>query len=559
VTQRIAEWGRLLVVPAAGDPFRVHLPPGVWRRAALASVALAFAIVIVMWDTVAHLQSVPDYGDPLFSIWRMGWVTHQLLTDPAHLFDANIFYPERLTLTLSDPIILPALMQAPLIAAGVPLVVAYNIIFLSSLWISGIATYLLVERLTGSARAAFVAGLIYACYSYRMDHLSHLELQVTQWMPLGLLALHLFVVTGRWPYAFGLAFAGVAQLYSSMYYAVFFLIYATAIGVGLLIVHRPPVRKLVLPAAAAALAATLAVVPLARAFVAVQPLKGDRRVEEVKHYSARLSDYMRAPRSSVAWGKRTVWPEPERALFPGAAPPSLAVIGVIPPLSGVGLVYVAGLILSVDGSRGFNGVVYPYLHRWLAPVRGLRVPARFGALVGLSLAILAGFGARRVLRWCGSGWRLEVAFLALTVGVMIDARPDFRVRPVWTEPPAIYDHLKGRRDVVLAELPVTETVHLNTPYMYFSLWHWTPMVNGYSGFFPPSYEKLAPELIAFPRGNTADALRRRGVTHVTVNCGLGYPNCGETVRLMSQSKDLRLIADTLWQGEPVQLYELIAR
>ena len=65
--------------------------------------------------------------------------------------------------------------------------------------------------------------------------------------------------------------------------------------------------------------------------------------------------------------------------------------------------------------------------------------------------------------------------------------------------------------------------------------------------------------MAFPRGDSAATLRRRGVTHVTVNCGLGYPNCGDTVRLMSQSKDLRLIADTLWQGGPVQLYELIPR
>jgi hypothetical protein len=83
------------------------------------------------------------------------------------------------------------------------------------------------------------------------------------------------------------------------------------------------------------------------------------------------------------------------------------------------------------------------------------------------------------------------------------------------------------------------------------------MVNGYSGFFPPSYQALAPELIAFPRFNTVETLRRRGVTHVTVNCGLGYPNCAETARLVWESKDLRLIADTLWQGGPVQLYELV--
>src|SRR5688500_20331881 len=106
--------------------------------------------------------------DPLVSICQMVWETHQLMTDPAHLFDANIFYPERLTLTLSDPIILPALMQAPLIAAGVPFVVAYNIVFLSSLWVSGIAPYLLVARLSGCSRAWSAAGLIYAVYLYRL-------------------------------------------------------------------------------------------------------------------------------------------------------------------------------------------------------------------------------------------------------------------------------------------------------------------------------------------------------------------------------------------------------
>ena len=96
---------------------------------------------------------------------------------------------------------------------------------------------------------------MYACYPYRFEHYGHLELQMTQWMPLGLLALHLFVSTGRWRYAIALGLAGVAQLYSSMYYAVFFLVYATVIGAGLLIVHRPSIRRLVLPAAAGALVA----------------------------------------------------------------------------------------------------------------------------------------------------------------------------------------------------------------------------------------------------------------------------------------------------------------
>ena len=57
----------------------------------------------------------------------------------------------------------------------------------------------------------------------------------------------------------------------------------------------------------------------------------------------------------------------------------------------------AGLLVAFDGSLGFNGLTYPYLYKWLSPIRGLRVPARFSVLVALSLAVLAGFGVRRLL------------------------------------------------------------------------------------------------------------------------------------------------------------------
>ena len=33
---------------------------------------------------------------PHFSTWRLAWIAHALRTDPRHLFDANIFWPERL-------------------------------------------------------------------------------------------------------------------------------------------------------------------------------------------------------------------------------------------------------------------------------------------------------------------------------------------------------------------------------------------------------------------------------------------------------------------------------
>jgi hypothetical protein len=163
---------------------------------------------------------------------------------------------------------------------------------------------------------------------------------------------------------------------------------------------------------------------------------------------------------------------------------------------------------------------------------------------------------RRILGWGRSQMGRRGVIAALTVLVAIDAWPALPLVPVWKEPPAIYNTLKATPGVVLAEFPVDPIEVFNTPYMYFSVWHFLPMVNGYSGYIPESYTLLAPELLEFPRGDSAAALRRRGVTHVTVNCGLQSADCDETMNVMRQSPDLRLIMETSWEGEPVRLFEL---
>jgi hypothetical protein len=550
------QWQRLLD-SIAPEPFRAEACPFSWRRAALAALGIGAALAVLLHAQVWDLYAVPDLGDPLFSIWRVGWVAHQIVTDPVHLFDGNIFYPERLTLTLSDPVILPALTIAPLLAAGVHPVVAYNLLFLSGFWLSGIATSLLVERLTASPRAAFVAGLTYACYSYRFEHYSHLELQMTQWMPLALLALHLFVSTGRRRYAFAFALAAVAQLYSSLYYAVFFLIYATAIGLGLLRMHRPSLRRLALPLASAGLVALLVAIPIVRAFTAAKPMKGERGRYEVVFYSAMPADYLRAHIYSALWYQRLRPPRPERTLFPGAAPLVLAAAAIAPPFGAMRLVYTAGLLVAFDGSLGLNGILYPLLFQLPGPIRELRSPARFAALVGLTLAILAGFGAQRALRWRASRTYQHAVFAALIAFVMIDAWPALVLTRVWKEPPPIYETLKYTPTAVLAELPMRDDEVGNLPYMYFSVWHWARLVNGYSGFIPESYADFHSRMLLFPDDTSIAELRRRGVTYVTVNCGLGYGGCEEISEAMRRSRALRLTVDGSWMGHTAQLYEVL--
>ena len=287
-------------------------------------------------------------------------------------------------------------------------------------------------------------------------------------------------------------------------------------------------------------------------------MKGKRRIDEIALYSAVPSDYVRANRYSVLWRNRLRPPLAERTLFPGAAPLALAAIGAAPPFGALSVVYTAGLLVSFDGSLGLNGVSYPFYYRWLNPFRSLRAPARFGALVGLTLSILTGFGVRRALQWRSSPAYQALVFGGLVAFVMVDAWPALPLKPVWKEPPHVYDAMKHLHNVVLAELPMPQDETLNSRYMYFSLWHWSPMVNGYSGFIPDSYKQVRSDIGRFPDDEGVDALRRRGVTYVTVNCGLDYPGCDDLMDAMKHAPRLRLSANAVWMGHPVQLYEILA-
>ena len=525
---------------------------------ALAAAGICAVCVVLLFPQLRHMESVPDFGDPLLSTWRMGWVYEQLRGDPRRLFDANIFYPEPLTFTYSDSMLLPGATAAPLLAAGVRPIVAYNLLFLSGFVLSGLAAYILVERLTGSAAAGFVSALVFGFYPYHFEHYSHLELQMMQWMPLALLAIHRFLATARLRYAVAGALCVAAQLYSSMYYAVFFVLYATVVIGVLLLSVRPAWRRMLAPIAVASVVGIALAMPIVRAYSASTKIKGERRIDEIEIFSAEPADYLRAHARSALYGNHSLpGRQPERALFPGVVPVALAAVGVAPPIGLARIAYSAGLLLAFDGSLGINGVSYPYLYKWFMPIRGLRVPARFSVLVALSLAVLSGYGARRLLDRSRTAVARRLTFAGLIVAAVANPWPVLDLRPVWPEPPPVYGALSGARHVVLAEFPIEDDFVANTRYMYFSVWHWSPMVNGYSGYMPDSYDRFARSVRGFPAPEAIAALKAKGVTHITVNCAFYRRSCPDWLERIDAVPDLHRVADGRWQGAVVRLYEVV--
>jgi len=150
----------------------------------------------------------------------------------------------------------------------------------------------------------------------------------------------------------------------------------------------------------------------------------------------------------------------------------------------------------------------------------VRVPAHLGQIVLLMIAVIAGFGVADLgRRWSNRRtWPLVAA--ALVVAVNVEALR----APLWYKPfsgvPPIYDVLaRAPEPVVVVELPFfgAREFFLNADYMLNSTRYWHPLLNGYSGFRPLSYDDTYDAVQDFPAVPTLLALQARGVTYVVVH------------------------------------------
>ena len=176
-----------------------------------------------------------DLGDSVLNCWILQWGADHLLRflggdfhALSGYFNGNIFYPEPLTLAYSEHLTAQVLQILPVYAVTKNIVLCYNLLFLSTFVLSGLGAFLLVRELTGSPRAAFVAGLLYAFAPYRIGQFSHLQVLSSQWMPFALYALRRYFDTRRLRPLAGAVAALVAQNLSSGYFLLYFAPFAAA-------------------------------------------------------------------------------------------------------------------------------------------------------------------------------------------------------------------------------------------------------------------------------------------------------------------------------------------
>jgi hypothetical protein len=309
-----------------------------WRQSAATAALLVALAAVLTWPLLPRLGSaVADLGDPLLTSWTLAWDLHALRHAPLGLFDANMFHPHRWTLAYTEPLLGLLPLALPVRLAGGDPVLAHNAVLFATFPLAGLTMFWLVRHLTGQAGAGVVAGILYAFSGYRFGHLGHVQLLSHQWVPLVLLGLHRAVASGgRWRDLGLVALAFALQALSSGYYAYFTVIVA---GVFALWVAgpaiRPPLGRLVRRGLVVGTATGLLLGPLFVPFGIVRREVGlVRRLEEIRHYSARPSSYLAAPPVNRWLGDLTApLRRPDTTLFPGAVAVVLAVVGTAGALS----------------------------------------------------------------------------------------------------------------------------------------------------------------------------------------------------------------------------------
>jgi hypothetical protein len=141
------------------------------------------------------------------------------------------------------------------------------------------------------------------------------------------------------------------------------------------------------------------------------------------------------------------------------------------------------------------------------------------------LGVLAGYGyvaLASALRPWPRRWLLAALVLAL----LVEYRVTLNLRAYPNTAPEVYQRLSQQPPGVVAEIPISSPAFpdADAEYAYMSTFHWFPLVNGYSGVYPPSYLHRRDRLQHFPDRQSLAQLRADGVRYVILHAGRYAPD-----------------------------------
>jgi len=432
-------------------------------------------------------------NDVYSNLWNNWWTDKVIHEGLDFYFSTHIYHPYGVSLTLNSFSHFNTLLWfilRPLMST----VAAYNATMLLVYPLSGYGMFALVRYLTGSARAGFIAGLIFAFSPYHMVESAHPVLVTTQWLPLFLLFLIKTIrgETRRVLHAIlALLFLWLTGL-SSWHLLAFALILAATHVIYSLIAERALWNwKLAILLAGAGLGCALLLAPLAYPILNEQLSTDTPHLAfpvEVAEGNDLLSFLLPSPYHPLL-GHLTA-PIHERFKLAGRRPAYLG-------FAAVGLALLAirthrratlywrstGLLFCVLSIGPYVKVYGHKLHDfvlpWAVPFASFfRNTYRFNILIQICLAVLAGWGTFSLMERLSRRrrWNPTLATVGLATVIILEylSIPLPRTK---LHVSSFYDLLAEEGDMAVVEVPIGRS-H-DKEYLFYQTIHGRPTVNGH--------------------------------------------------------------------------------
>ena len=361
-------------------------------------------VVVNTWPLAPRLADVgrADSYDGQYGLWQAAWVARALVTDPLHVYDANIFYPHRTTLAFSEPTLLAGILGLPAYLATHSPYATHNLAVLGFFFLSFCGAFALGRYLTGAMWPSLALGIAYAFSPYMFARSAQLPMMAIFGLPFAALAMHRLVERPSARAAAGVAAALVLQALGCGYYTVFALL---VVGAGFVyfgaLSGRWRDRAYLRACGLAAGLSAAALAPLFWPHLSLAEGQGfSRPVAEAYRFAA---DW-RAWFASSAWAHRWMLPllgSWNEVLFPGFIPVifagAAAWLGLRGSLTGprraastgeIAAFYLLLAVLSIWLAFGPAGGLYTVLYESVPLFAFIRAAGRFGVVTTLATAAL---------------------------------------------------------------------------------------------------------------------------------------------------------------------------
>ena len=458
---------------------------------AVATVVFTWPLASVMTTSFVGADGRLAHDVPLV-LWILRWGLHALATQPTAFFDGNVFHPTPRVLTTTEHLLGLQPLFAPVWLVSDNPVLALNVASMASFVLAGLAMHALVLRWTASRAAAYASGLAFAFAPWRFGYLGALHLLHVQYLPLIALGVGAILDGARTRVALATGALIALQCLCSYYIGYMVLTLVAAVALGDVVARGWHGRRRELASLGLALVVALAVVvPVSLPYLRSGGAGG--LVFERKDFFMEMQAAAASP-LPLARGKVGI----EVTVAALLALPLLVTLRRDRVRLGrvLGLVITAGLAFVITGGPDAPaGALYRALSAVVPGFDRVRSPSRFVFLLSFAFSALAGFAIATVAAERG---RRRVA--ALVIAAVVMASP---LRVWWTaerlEParvptgadvPEVYRWLAehGEGGPVLDVIP--EGVDEGTDAalaMYYSTYHWLPILIGHTGYYPLYY------------------------------------------------------------------------